>query len=183
MNKKELRAYIKSRLLELTKEERKTYSEEIADALFLLPEFKMAKSVFVYISMPPEVETDAIIRRCFRDGKEVYIPKLNGKNMHPVRYNEGDELLPGAFGIPEPRESVFEGWDIDLAILPGVAYAKDLTRLGRGGGYYDRFAKESTALRVGVAYDLQLVETIEAEEHDAKAHILVLPGYKVIRQK
>ena len=86
----------------------------------------------------------------------------------------------GKFGIPEPTTQPYEG-HIDLIIVPAVAFDKEGHRLGRGGGYYDRFLKKyPRATLIGVGYDFQLVEKVPTERHDRKMHRIVLPSQAII---
>ena len=90
----------------------------------------------------------------------------------------------GAFRIEEPDgDNTVDISDIDLIIVPGVAYDRDGNRVGRGKGYYDRLLRRSTATTIGVCYDFQLFDEIDAEEHDIPVHFVVTDRAGVIRGK
>ena len=154
-------------------------SLEIADRMFFLKEFKKAKVVMAFISIPGEVNTSYIIKNCFEQGKKVVVPKVKWKKEKMVAVElEGKDhpLESGKYGILEPVDSkTFPVEDIDLIIVPGLAFDEKLNRLGRGGGYYDKFLdqKECKALKCGVGYDLQVIEKLPHEKHDQKMDVII----------
>jgi 5-formyltetrahydrofolate cyclo-ligase len=94
-------------------------------------------------------------------------------------YEGNDKMHRGKVGIPEPTTPPFEG-DIDVIIVPAVAFDKEGNRLGRGGGYYDRFLKkQSHATFIGVGYDFQLVDEVPVRKHDQKMHRIILPSQTI----
>ena len=71
--------------------------------------------------------------------------------------------------------------EIDLIVVPAVAFDKTGLRLGRGGGYYDKFLKKhARAMLIGVGYDFQLVDQVPAERHDQKVHRIILPSQTIV---
>jgi 5-formyltetrahydrofolate cyclo-ligase len=96
---------------------------------------------------------------------------------HPFEGN--DKMHRGKFGIPEPTTPAYEG-AIDLIIVPAVAFDKRGYRLGRGGGFYDRFIKKQPhATLIGVGYDFQLLEEVPVLKHDQKMHRIILPSQTI----
>ncbi len=121
---------------------------------------------FVYYSFGSEADTRALIARLISDGKEVYLPRVEGKNMVAVRfYGSAEELKKGAFGTFEPQGQVYSG-DFDVIIVPLLAVNHQGYRLGYGGGFYDRFLKDNPAEKAGIGYYLQFTEEIFQEERD-----------------
>ncbi len=115
------------------------------------------ESFFVYNSFGTEASTQLIIKRLLRLGKAVYLPRVEGENIVPVRFCGGDTLEGGAFGIQEPRGQAFDGL-IDVTVVPLLAVNGAGYRVGYGGGYYDRYLRRTETKRVGLGYRFQLEE-------------------------
>ena len=98
------------------------------------------------------------------------LPCVRGEELD-IRYFEGkDKLCPGeGFAIPEPVGALFEDLaQIDLILVPGVAFDASGNRLGRGKGYYDKILRQTDAYKLGVCFAFQLLEQIPTEPHDVK---------------
>jgi len=164
----------------LSPEERGQKSRVITERLLALPEFAAAGSVFIFVSFRSEVETMPLIRQCLAMGKQVSVPlTLAGEHRllaFAIRDPEQD-LAPGYCGIPEPRPGLppVAPSAIEAAVVPGSVFSPDGGRLGYGGGYYDRFLQNEApqALRVGLAFELQLVEALPLAEHDQPMDCLI----------
>ena len=178
-DKTELRKEIKQNLSACSTIQLDADSKVIADKLFALNEFNDSQVVMVFISIKGEVNTSFIIDYCFEQGKTVVVPKvdLDKKTMDAVRLDGQDHILAKTkYGILEPVNAESHPVEkIDLIITPGLAFDDNLNRLGRGGGYYDKFLsqKECVAVKCGVAYDLQIVTDLPIDEQDQKISILV----------
>ena len=138
-------------------------SAAIASRLFELPEYAAAQTVFCYMSMPREVQTDAVIDRALRDGKRVCIPLCRGAGVMEAReYRAGDALSAGPYGIREPLEDapVVPADEIDFAVIPCVACDRFCKRLGHGAGYYDRFLAETGFPKVALCFSKLIMTTI-----------------------
>lgn len=172
MNKKELR----ERMRKKTGINRKRDSQ-IINKVISLPEYDAAKSIFVYIGAGDEINTDYLVDDMLKKDKAVYVPLCLGKGeMVAKRISSRDELKEGMYGIPEPGAEALEipPEDISLVIVPGVAFGRDFTRLGRGGGYYDRFLeKASGATLVAPCREENLLETVPVDEHDRSVDVIV----------
>lgn len=167
--KKLLRAKALRSRDELLAAERCEKSLRIIDRLFALPGIRDLQCWFVYVSFKSEVETHGLIRRLLAEGKKVAVPCIDrAKNIiAPSRIGDFDlDLAPGSLGIREPKpgrlEPVASG-DIDIVIAPGAAFAADGSRIGYGGGYYDRFFKSCEAVSIGLAYDMQVFDRIACD--------------------
>ena len=140
-------------------------------------EYKHAECVFVYISVGDEVSTGKLISKMFSDGKRVCVPLCYGKGiMDAVEISSEEELVPGKYNIPEPADKtrVVDASELDLIIVPGVAFDEKGLRLGRGGGYYDRFLKNAVnAKKVAVCRDINFVEEVPHEDHDESVDIII----------
>jgi len=163
----------------LTQAARRTRSAALHGRLWGLAPFAAAEVLFIYVDFRSEVETLALIDQCLAKGKQVIVPLVAEDNqLIPCRLTALDELRPGAFGIPEPdpqRCARVAPGTIDLVLLPGSVFDAEGGRLGYGGGYYDRFLVNEApqALRLGVCFELQLVEALPLLPHDQRLDILV----------
>ena len=138
----------------------------------LIRRFADANSFFIYYSFGSEADTRDIIRRLLLAGKEVYLPRVEGKDMVAVRYVEGDELKKSPLGVSEPVGEAYDG-KIDVAVVPLLAVNSDGYRLGYGGGFYDRYLKKSSCIRAGIGYDFQLTDEFVADEWDEPLDIFI----------
>lgn len=158
------------------KSERRTKSRNIQRKLFQEEVFLTSKCVMLYVSKGTgEVETGPVINKALGMGKKVALPVTvaSEKKIKPVRL---DSLKQGftksQYGIYEPKESKrakpFRIEDIDLVIVPGLAFDKHGSRLGRGQGYYDRFLKRMSGNipKIGLGFDFQLFGKIPATAND-----------------
>ena len=144
----------------------------VADAV--IEAFADKQSFFVYYSYGSEADTHALIGRLLFAGKSVYLPRVEGERIVPVRfYGKEEELKKSPLGISEPTGQAYGG-DMDVCITPLLAVNSRGYRLGYGGGYYDRyFAGNKKILKVGVGYALQYTYEFEEEENDVPLDIFV----------
>lgn len=137
--------------------------------------YRRAVCLGLYSPVQNEVHTDLIARQARLDGKRLVYPRVCGDLLEFSPVAETAELRPGAFGIAEPVGPSVPLAMIDLLVLPGVAF--DLTghRLGFGKGYYDRTLSVAPVplVRVGLAYEFQVVEQLPAAAHDCRVTCLV----------
>lgn len=176
MNKTEIRKYIKELKKNLTDEEIRLRSNQIAKKLFEKPFYKQAECIYLYVSYNQEIDTIGIIKHILEDKKRVAVPKIIDKNMEFHEITSLDQLSEGAFGIQEPtvNKPVSEDpeWAYsNLMIIPGLAFDRNGSRIGYGGGYYDRYLHkypDRIGLKVALAYDFQVLEHIEIESYDEK---------------
>ena len=179
MDKTFLRQAILKKRDSLSRPEMQNKSRRAAGHLQQLEEFRRAVTLLVYLSFKKEVDTIPIIKTAWRLGKIVAVPVCRpGKKLLLSQLNSLNELGEGAFGIQEPLFGYIRpvaAGQIDLAILPGVAFDLKGNRLGFGGGYFDRFLPllRPDCPRLALAYDFQIVETLPAEEHAIKMDNIV----------
>lgn len=176
-DKKKVRKKIKTSLEQLTDEKRVEYTKQISTKLFDLNEWKQAKLIGITISIPPEVPTLHIIEQAWSEGKEVAIPKCypEDKTMLFKKITTFDQLESVYSGLLEPVENTVKAIpeDIDLLIVPGLAFSRDGYRLGFGGGYYDRFLSSYKGSTVSLAFECQLIDELPTELHDIPVHLVV----------
>lgn len=173
MNKSELRKYMVNKRSRIPAKIRTEKSEIIMNKLRSLQVYNEAELILVYVSFRSEVETHSFINQALKDGKRIAVPMTisEGKQLIPCEISSLDELAPRTLGILEPdRNNIKEvsGKDIDLAVVPGLAFDSHGNRLGFGAGYYDRFlpSLRKDAAKIGVCFGEQLVEQLPVEAFD-----------------
>lgn len=164
----------------LCPEERQRKSRAITEHLLALPEFARARSVFAYVSFRSEVETLELIAHCLSKGVRVSVPLTLVQERRLLPYAIADihrDLAPGYCGIPEPLQTLplVDPASIEVVVTPGSVFDARGGRLGYGGGYYDRFLQAAApqALRIGLAFDLQVVSAVPLESHDQPLDYLI----------
>jgi len=153
-------------------EERVTKSLAIKHKLFQRQEFQKAQTILFYASFNGEVETFEMMREAQKLGKTIGLPRVveDRKHMVPLSVvSLEQDLERGAYGILQPKADQKRELPLDsleLVIVPGVAFDSKNHRLGRGGGYYDRFLSElpRDIPTVGLAFDFQIVEALPFQE-------------------
>lgn len=165
LTKQRLRSKILSILKTQKEEDRKRKSRLIEHKLFLSPIFKRAKTVMFYMSFDGEVDTTGMIKRAQKLGKKIAVPVCVRDRimMRPAMLCDRGALRLGPYGIHEPvtKELVRLG-ELDVVVVPGVAFDTEGRRLGRGKGYYDRFLKRlpSRTRTIGIAFDFQILPVV-----------------------
>ncbi|MBQ3427906.1 MAG: 5-formyltetrahydrofolate cyclo-ligase [Clostridia bacterium] len=174
MTKNEIRAAAKARRRSLTHNEIVTKSE--AALTLLLPYLENADTVFCYMAAFNEPRTGELIERLISYGKRVAVPVTDtvSNTITPVLYTGRQELISGAMGIPEPKSRITVASDeIDAAVIPGIAFDRDGTRIGFGAGYYDRFLEGFKGLKIGLCYDFQVYDRLPRDTHDIPMDVIV----------
>ena len=154
-------------------------SRAICDKLLAWPLFHEAKTVMGYLAMPGEPLLDELLSVAIELGKTVCVPLMGTSYgiMEAAAITGLDELVAGRLGVrmPDPScASILSPALIDLVLTPGLAFDAGGSRLGMGAGYYDRFlVRAPQASLVGIAWTLQLVNTVPQAEHDILMHWIV----------
>jgi 5-formyltetrahydrofolate cyclo-ligase len=159
--KRSIRRDVIERRDALSSGERAARSVRIADRALALPEIDRATTVMAFWSFGSEVETAPLLERLHAAGKRVVLPRVEGEDVVAVVYETGDEVLAATFGAMEPTGSVtIEPADVDVVITPGVAFDREGSRIGYGGGFYDRFLPRTRAdvAAIAIAFGLQVVD-------------------------
>ncbi len=174
--KTELRQKVLTLLREQKEEERLAKSLVILDKLLKKLEFQKALTVLFYAAFDGEVDTFEMMQRAQQLGKRIGLPYIvrKEKRMIPTVVESIEkDLVAGPYGVKQPRETSREKTlspdELDLVIVPGLAFDRHNHRLGRGQGYYDRFLKGLSARipTIGLAFDFQIVDHLPPkEEHD-----------------
>jgi len=177
--KEQIRKEILAKRNSLSTKEKSIKDAKIKDTLFSLKEFDGSKNVMSYVSFNGEVDTKKIINDLLENKtKNVIVPYVlkNNKSLQISKLHKLSDLCVGSKGILEPkikRRSNFDINNIDLVIIPGIAFDKSGDRIGYGFGYYDIFLKDLKALKIALAYDCQIVNNIKAEKYDVKMDIII----------
>lgn len=177
--KNKMRELLVQRRRVMSPQDCQMYSQQILDQLEKMTCFREAKTVLLYYPIQNEVDVLPLVKK-YKHEKTLLFPVSHryGMTVHPYAGNKN--MHRGKFGIPEPTTPAYEG-EIDLVIVPAVAFDEKGRRLGRGGGYYDRFIKKLThAVLVGVGYDFQLVDEVPAARHDQRVHRIILPSKTIL---
>ncbi|NLY72595.1 MAG: 5-formyltetrahydrofolate cyclo-ligase [Tissierellia bacterium] len=173
MDKKSLRQELRKLRGSLGEENRIKYSEEIWKTLKELDQFKDAKKIGIYLDFGSEVKTTSYALELIGD-KEVYVPRLRGREMDFVELTGLDGMKAGAFGILEPvKGKVIPPEELDLILMPGLGFTLDGARLGYGGGYYDSYLPSTRAYLLALAYEVQIKDKLPIEKWDWPIHGLV----------
>lgn len=174
--KKEIREKILYKRTSQSPDDKAPKDEKILQTLEELPEFQKAKNIMVYIAIHGEVDLEKLFHK-YKEEKNFILPRVEREKnaLHLFHVKSLDDLVKGSFSISEPTEGMeqIEPEELNLIIVPGVAFANDGHRIGYGGGFYDRLLKKLTCPKIGVAYEFQIVENVHGEEHDESVDIIV----------
>lgn len=179
--KKQIRTEILKRRSALSKDKVADKSRAICRKIVSCEQFVQAESILLYLDFNHEVETGLIWEKAQKMGKHVAAPRLIGSQMVFARIQSEKDLIPGKWGIPEPKKNcpvIREHDSRTVVIMPGVAFDCSRNRIGYGGGYYDRyFAGYDSVYKIAAAYDLQIVEQVPAEPFDLKPDCIVTESH------
>jgi len=177
--KQKLKLEIFEKRKKISEKELKEKNKKIIENLSSLKEFQEAKNILFYVSCNNEVDTQEIIKELLKE-KNIIIPYTikNKPTIFLSELKDFVELIPKTFGILEPKEKYIREFGkekLDLVIVPGTVFDKKGNRIGYGFGYYDRFLKtiKKDVLKIGLAFDFQLVDNIPREEHDVPLDVVV----------
>lgn len=149
-------------------------SKDINLKLIELEECKGPKNIMFYLSYGSEVLTFDTINLALMTGMRVFVPYLVGKEMEATEIHNLSDLKTTDYGILEPiKRDKAHKEDIDIVIVPGIAFDIKGNRIGSGLGFYDRFLKNSTAKKIGIAFDFQIIDEIEPTDLDIPVDIIV----------
>ncbi|MFP4473520.1 MAG: 5-formyltetrahydrofolate cyclo-ligase [Candidatus Omnitrophota bacterium] len=182
--KQKIRKDILTRLKRQKEEDRLRKSRDIQRNIEKLPEYQGARTILYYASFAGEVDTHGMMRQAMQDGKQVVLPVVDQETRtimpHGIERLEED-LEHGPYNIQQPKirsAIALELSALDLVIVPGLAFDRRNNRLGRGGGYYDRFLKilPSHIPSIGIAFDFQILPRIPVDPHDQPVSRIISNG-------
>lgn len=179
MTKYEIRNKIKNLRVMLDEAEKLSAASSVFDRLEHSAAFQLAEKILMYHSLPDELETHSFLRK-WKDRKKFFLPRVNGVNLELLPYDES-RLEIGSFHIEEPKGTdVYPVEEIEVIIVPGVAFDRKGRRLGRGKGFYDRLLQTAKATKIGVGYDFQLVDELPSEAHDVPMDMVITESTTII---
>lgn len=156
----------------LSDEEKISAAEDVFGKLEQTAAFLMADRILMYHSLPDELYTHSFLRK-WGARKHFFLPRVNGVNLDILPYDES-RLELGSFHIEEPSgDDLADPMELELIIVPAVAYDRRGNRLGRGKGFYDRLLATTKATKIGVGYEFQLVDDIPTEQHDVPVDMVI----------
>lgn len=174
-NKQQIRNAMDQQRMCLSAAEVMLRSQRIAATLAQLKPVQDARVIMGYCSIRNEVDLTPFLQAVQQQGKTVLLPRVvDHQVMEAVPLDSGN-LIAGSLGIPEPEGIVYDPAQIDVILIPGLAYDYQGYRLGYGRGYYDRFLSGigNNVFRCGVCYEFQVVETIGPHGNDIPVHWIV----------
>ncbi len=181
VKKQEIRCQVEEKLDAISQKEIMEKYELIEDQLFDFANFREAEVTLLYINHPHEVDTASILKRCSESTKDIVLPLFTGENNGTKLYKISDikkDLKIGPNNILEPdpkRCKAVPIDDVDIAIIPGIAFDEKGGRLGIGNGRYDRIISKLpvTARKVACATEDQMTQLIPMESHDKYVDIII----------
>ena len=176
-----LRKELRAELGKLSPEDRASASEQVCERLRQTTVWRRAHAVLGYVPLSDEIDVFPLLDRARQEGRRIALPQFNpqaGAYVACQIYDRHKDLTPGKFGILEPgRHCPPVGMqELDLILVPGLAFDKDGHRLGRGRGFYDRLLASVSAVKCGLAFDQQVRVQIPVEPHDVLLDCIVTPG-------
>jgi 5-formyltetrahydrofolate cyclo-ligase len=171
-----IRRLVLSRRGQLDPVERAQRGNALIARLLDVPEVSDADPVLAFVSISSEVPTTMLLEGVLANGKHLLLPYVADDGaLRAAAISSLRELEPGYRGIPEPRARLPVAPDAaGVVIAPGVAFDERGGRLGYGGGFYDVFLRAADKVpRVGICFEMQIVEEIPREEHDERVDVIV----------
>ncbi len=171
LDKKQLRQWIRERKRMVGSSQKRKQSEIITREILEHPNIRTASTILLYAALPDEVETQGLLDNLSKKGKTVLLPVvINQEELELRQYKGPQDLHIGAYHIPEPAGVPFLNLDqIDVAVIPGMAFDDYGNRLGRGKGYYDRLLEKiPQCYKIGICFDFQKFTHIPTGPYDVK---------------
>ena len=154
----------------------KIKSDEIRQRLLGVERVKQAKTICTFISAFKEPDTVEIIKELWEQDKKIVVPitDIESGTLSLSYINSMDDMKKGAYGILEPKTvRKADENNIDVILVPGLAFDRNGGRMGFGKGYYDRLLESSKAVKIGLCYDFQILEKIPTEIHDVPMNFVI----------
>jgi 5-formyltetrahydrofolate cyclo-ligase len=182
MKKEDIRRKVRAGKSLLSENDRAVAASRVFSRLEQLAAFMMSDRILMYHSLPDELSTLEFLSK-WGGRKRFFLPRVNGVNLDILPYDRSTLRL-GAFHIEEPQGNDITSIDeIEMVVVPAVAYDRSGNRVGRGKGYYDRLMADSKALKVGVAYDFQIFDEFEVDAHDVPVDMVITESATYIRRR
>lgn len=183
MNKSSIREIMKNKRDIMSKKDNYNLSNQVINKILESKFYKDSENIFTFVSTGSEIFTHNFIKHSIAISKKIYIPYINYKNkaMHATQLKNFSDLETGFYGIlslPKTKLEIIEPGELDLVLVPGLAFGKNFHRVGYGGGYYDRYLSKlySKTKILGICFNFQVVEHVDNEVFD-------IPVDKIITDK
>lgn len=172
--KKKLRSIKLLERLEHNPQEKAEKDRLIMQKISRLAGFRRSQKILFYLPIHGEVDLVRIFEK-FHTQKTFILPRVNGKKLDLHIIKDLRETEKGKFKILEPRKHLLKTkiQGIDIALIPGVVFSKNGHRIGYGQGHFDRLLKNTNCVKIGIAYDFQIVDNIAGEQHDVPMNMIV----------
>jgi len=170
----------------LTPAERDAAGTTVAERVAALPELAAAGAVLGFASFGAELPTDPVMSWVLGSGRRLLVPFVDGPALRAADVATLDDLAPGYRGIREPVERTpVDAAVASVVLVPGVAFDSTGRRLGYGGGFYDAFLAGIDGLvpRIGLCFDLQIVDEVPVGDHDERVHLVVTERREIRAKK
>lgn len=183
--KRRLRSRIRAEFAELSIDELTDASARITARLIATELWRRAGTILAFNSMPAEIQTSRLVSEAIAAGKRVALPRIVGRMLVFSEWSGGThELTAGPLGIREPPAHA-QTVELDastLMVAPGLAFGRDGSRLGRAGGYYDRYlaADRRGAAVAGICLHRFLFDTLPTEDHDQFVQVVITENETVV---
>lgn len=178
--KASLRAPLKKVRQNFPEPERQRANAAIFAQITNLPEYRAASVIHTFVSWRDEVDTHALIKAALAGGKRVVVPRVPPSKLQLEHYfiSNFAALVPGTLGILEPSsgpgaQPALASRRFDVILVPGLAFDRSGNRLGYGRAYYDQFLAGTKALKIGLAFALQIVEEVPVAPHDQRVDMII----------
>jgi len=157
----------------------------ICATLERLPEYQHARTICSYVGVGSEVLTWILLRAAIADNKQVVVPYVDRSRLRLFHLCDLVELAPAPFGLLEPRLELrgqpdrhMQPADVELFVVPGLAFDVTGARLGYGKGYYDSLLRSAPpkSPRIGLAFACQMEPTLPVLEYDVSMHTVLTEG-------
>lgn len=177
--KSSLRAIIEQRRRIYDKDKAAADAEAIIERIERMPEFQQARTVLMFFPIHNEVDLRALMHK-YMNQKTILLPVSHRRSIEIRPYIGDDNLKKGKLHVLEPQTPTYKG-EIDMILVPGVVFDHHRNRIGRGGGYYDRFLRhQKNSIKVGICYDFQLrKKEIPHQFFDRKVDRVVTPTQSI----
>lgn len=182
MTKSDQRNEIRHQLSLMTAVQRVEDSRAICDHLSALSSIESAKTIFAYLPLKEEVDLCSLLTTWINEGRTVCVPVVSwkGRTMRAglLQAINDASIIEGLYGLREPLNPQYVATDsIDVMLVPGIGFDRAGSRLGRGGGYYDRFLETARSpIVIGIGFDNQIVKYICKEKHDQSMTSVATPS-------
>ncbi len=175
--KEEIRTYIKGLLSKMDREDKERRSQDVRERILSFEIYRDSKNILGFFPKEDEVDISELLRNALRE-KILYLPKMRGDSLEVYRIRDlSRDLEDSLWGIKEPKEDCPRASvdDMDLILVPGVAFDLRKNRLGRGKGYYDRFLKDipPQTTKIGVCFSFQLLESLPVNSRDIRVDFVI----------